>query len=78
MSQSTSPARGGTSLFGVLLILFVVLKLCGLITWPWVWVLAPLWIPLVLWLLVLLCIGVALGIAALVAFIASKPWRNKR
>jgi len=28
-----------------LLLLFVALKLLGVITWPWLWVLAPLWIP---------------------------------
>lgn len=27
-----------------LTVLFIALKLCGVITWPWVWVLAPLWI----------------------------------
>lgn len=26
-------------------ILFIVLKLIGAIDWPWLWVLAPLWIP---------------------------------
>lgn len=25
--------------------LFVILKLAGAITWSWVWVFAPLWIP---------------------------------
>jgi hypothetical protein len=28
----------------VLTLIFVTLKLIGEITWPWVWVLAPLWI----------------------------------
>jgi len=28
-----------------LLIVFVVLKLTGLVAWSWVWVLAPFWIP---------------------------------
>jgi hypothetical protein len=27
-----------------LTLIFVVLKLVGTITWPWIWVLAPLWI----------------------------------
>ena len=31
---------------------FVVLKLTGYIAWSWLWVLAPLWIPLVLVVLV--------------------------
>lgn len=32
------------SSFGTLLgIAFIILKLCKVITWPWVWVLAPIW-----------------------------------
>ena len=27
----------------VLLVVFIVLKLCKIITWAWVWVLSPLW-----------------------------------
>ena len=30
----------------LLCIVFVVLKLCSVITWSWLWVLAPVWIPL--------------------------------
>lgn len=41
--------RGGGISFGllfagVLTIVFIVLKLCGVITWRWLWVFAPLWI----------------------------------
>jgi len=32
--------------FGTLLtLLFITLKLIGEITWPWLWVLSPLWMP---------------------------------
>lgn len=31
-------------IFGLAL-LFVALKLTGTITWPWWWVLAPVWVP---------------------------------
>jgi hypothetical protein len=31
-----------------LLVAFIVLKLCKVITWSWIWVLSPLWIPLAL------------------------------
>lgn len=40
--------RGGMGLCGVLTTIFVVLKLIGVIDWPWVWVLAPFWISLIL------------------------------
>ena len=29
----------------LLTIAFIVLKLCNVISWSWLWVLAPLWIP---------------------------------
>lgn len=51
--------RGGIGCAGVLLIVFVTLKLTGLVAWSWWWVLAPAWVPLSLWLaivgLVALC-----------------------
>ena len=35
------------SLFSVMTLIFVVLKLKKKIDWPWVWVLSPIWIPLI-------------------------------
>lgn len=35
----------GTGISGLLTVLFVGLKLTGFITWSWLWVLSPLWIP---------------------------------
>jgi hypothetical protein len=43
---------------GILLILFIVLKILNVITWAWIWVLSPLWIPLVIWAVVLLIFGI--------------------
>lgn len=42
--------------FGVLTILFIALKLLGVIAWSWVWVLAPLWIGIVLWFVIMFII----------------------
>ena len=39
---------GGISFCGLLTIVFIALKLTGGISWSWWWVLAPLWIPLLL------------------------------
>jgi len=36
--------NNGIGFFGLLTIAFIVLKLCGVISWSWIWVLAPLWI----------------------------------
>jgi hypothetical protein len=41
-----------------LFIIFLILKLCNVIAWSWVWVTAPIWIPLALVFLVMACIGV--------------------
>lgn len=45
--------KGGTSLSSMLLILFITLKLTGVIDWSWWWVLAPFWVPLSLAVLLL-------------------------
>ena len=47
--DSKGTASGGLGLSGVLLVVFIVLKLCKVITWSWVWVLSPLWISLIIW-----------------------------
>lgn len=43
---------------GLLTIIFIVLKICGIITWKWVWVFAPLWIYAIM---VLICMIVILA-----------------
>lgn len=48
--MSNSNSGGGIGLGGVLLVVFIVLKLCGVIAWSWWWVLCPLWIPIAVWL----------------------------
>lgn len=44
----------GLSFSEALLLIFIVLKLCHIINWSWWWVLAPLWIPILL--VVVICI----------------------
>ena len=41
-----STNTGGVGFLGLLTLLFIGLKLTGHITWSWIWVLAPLWIPI--------------------------------
>jgi len=57
MSES-SKANGGVGFTGMLTILFIGLKLGGIIDWPWIWVLSPLWISMliVLWILLIILI----------------------
>ncbi len=58
-----STNTGGVSFLRLLTLLFIGLKLTGYITWSWLWVLAPLWIPISITLLLLstVILLVALG-----------------
>lgn len=56
-SNSTS-SRGGIGFLGLLAIVFIVLKLTGVIAWSWLWVLAPLWGGAVLGLFALLVVPI--------------------
>ena len=49
-----------------LALLFIGLKLCGVIDWPWLWVLSPIWITLCL-----------LGALALLVFILTEISKRK-
>ena len=43
-NNKNGSAGGGIGFVGLLTIAFIVLKLCKVIAWPWVWVLSPVWI----------------------------------
>jgi uncharacterized protein (DUF983 family) len=58
MSNNTS-ASGGIGFPGLLTVLFIGLKLTGYINWPWLWILSPMWISLLLAIVIL-------GIAAII------------
>jgi hypothetical protein len=49
----------------ILFIVFLVLKLTGVINWSWWWVTSPLWIPLALG-------GIIIGIIGVIAIIIEK------
>ena len=51
----------GMGFTGWLTIVFIVLKLTGYIDWSWWWVLAPIWLPIVL----------VLGLLVIVLFVGS-------
>ena len=46
----------GIGFTGLLAIVFITLKLLGVISWGWVWVLSPMWIPLAIVLVILLIV----------------------
>ena len=50
--SSKSGSSGGIGVTGLLGVVFVTLKLCGVINWSWWWVTAPFWGGLALWLVI--------------------------
>jgi hypothetical protein len=65
MSSSSSSSSGGIGFTGLLTVLFVGLKLTGHITWPWLWVLSPIWISALIGitvLTILLIVAIVAGV----------------
>lgn len=73
MENSTKTVVHSFPVTGALGVAFVILKLCGVISWSWLWVLAPFWGPLAL---VLAILGVLIG-GSIVAFCVS-AWLSRR
>ena len=58
-TNNHSSSSSGIGFTGLLTIVFIVLKLCKVINWPWIWVLSPIWIGFILAVIVfLLFIGI--------------------
>lgn len=51
--NNSSSSSGGIGFVGALTILFVALKLMGVIDWSWWWVLSPIWISVSIGLTIL-------------------------
>jgi len=64
MSSSSSSSSGGIGFTGLLTLLFVGLKLTNVIAWSWLWVLSPIWIPLLLMAVILIMILIIEGVFA--------------
>lgn len=56
MERNNNKSSGGIGFVGLLQLAFIILKLCGVIKWSWLWVLSPMWISAILILLILLII----------------------
>ena len=55
-TNDNNKSAGGIGFTSALQIAFIVLKLCGVIGWPWVWVLAPTWITIAFVIIVVIII----------------------
>lgn len=75
VQTDTEVRNTGISFCGLLGIVFIVLKLCGVIDWSWWLVTAPLWIPLALALVTLFVI---LFIIATKETLDDYHWKKRR
>lgn len=57
--ENSTSSSGGIGFAGLLTIVFITLKLTGVIAWSWLWVLSPIWISIALTLLIFGCVVVA-------------------
>lgn len=64
--SNTTTQSGGIGFCGLLTILFIGLKLGKIIDWSWVWVLAPVWLPLTV------VIGIMLAVYGVAIFAATR------
>ena len=81
MSDKVVVQKQGITWLGALCLLFIGLKLAGVINWSWWWVFAPIWGPigLVLAIVALMAAvaGAAFGIAALLDKLGIKKKKKK-
>ena len=63
MSNETKTVSVNFPILGILGLIFITLKLTGYITWSWLWVLSPFWIPLAIALFIFLLVAVGALIA---------------
>lgn len=77
-SNGSTAAGGGIGITGAVFLVFLVLKLCGVIAWSWWWVTAPLWGPLALVVAVAVVFGVAFVLITAYAAVTDRIRRNRR
>lgn len=53
MDKKIYSYSGGIGLSGIVTIIFIILRLLGVIDWSWTWVLSPLWIDFILMSLII-------------------------
>lgn len=62
MSEPGNSSGGGIGFCGLLAIVFITLKLTSVISWSWLWVLSPLWIPAAIVVTILIVLRVIAAI----------------
>ena len=58
MSATTSSSSSGIGFTGLLTIVFIAMKLMGVISWSWLWVLSPIWISFLIAMVIIIPIAI--------------------
>lgn len=53
INSNNGGSAGGVGFVSMLQILFIALKLCKVIKWSWIWILAPMWMSAGLTIIIL-------------------------
>lgn len=61
--NNQTTVSGGVGFAGLLTIVFIVLKLVGVISWSWLWVLAPLWIEAIIVAIILIIVVIVVAVS---------------
>lgn len=77
MENKKSSKSGGFGLAGILTVVFAILKLVGVISWSWFWVLSPLWISF-LPIITVILLGIMVFIGGTLLDITGKILGKKR
>lgn len=77
-SNNNGSAAGVIGFCDLLTIVFIVLKLTGVISWSWLWVLAPIWIPVAIILAMLLVVLIVVLVEEGVKQTEEKQHRQER
>jgi hypothetical protein len=56
MNNNSTNITIGSQFLGLLTIAFIVLKLCHVINWSWLWVLSPLILPIIIVIIIFVVI----------------------
>lgn len=78
MKDNSVRVSSGISLSGLTFIVFLVLKLCGVIDWSWWWVTAPLWGPFALLIAGLIVYCLVLMLIATIRICIHKKKEKRR
>ena len=76
-TKTITASLKGIGFLDLLALLFIALKLIGVIDWSWLWVLLPLYGPLALIILVVVIVGIVLLVMSIVKKFKEKEKESK-